>query len=1675
MKSRSSPILRGRLSSSTAIGLLFAALGSPASADPLPTGGQVVSGSAAIATSGTATTITQNSDKAIVNWNGFSIGQGMAVNFIQPGASSTILNRVTGSTTSTIAGSLTANGQVYLINPNGIAITPTGAVKVGGGFVASTLDISNEDFLKGQYNFIGNGASTSVSNKGVISVGRGGYAALIGGTVRNDGLIAVPVGRVGLGSGEQATLDLSGDGFLQVAVPTKDGAEGKRALIENGGKITAEGGTVVMRAATARNAARHAINLSGVVEANSISGSNGSITIGGDDGGHVTLSGKVKATSISGKGGKITVTGKSIVLKGATVDASGAKGGGTVKIGGDKQGKGTTQRAETTSIDATTTIRADATGKGNGGSVVVWSDYLTTFAGLITAMGAGTGTGGDAEVSGKALLDYIGFTNLSGPGGFGTLLLDPYNLTISSASSSGLSGFNANANDSVLDVTTLTNALATANVAVSTGSGGSQAGNITVATPISWSSNTTLTLSAYGNITVNANLTGGSGSSIVLRADNSGTGTGTVSFGTGITATASGGVSLYYNPTGNNNTSVNSASYWTPTNYSANAGTSTTITAYMLVNTLYDLQNIQNSLSGTYALGRDIDASATASWNSGAGFNPLGSFSNDGAGPRFFGTFNGDGHTITGLTINRPTTNYVGLFGFADIGSAIRNVGLEGGSVTGYYYTGQLVGRNSGAITNAYATGAVTGSGDVGGLVGMNTGAISNVYATGAVTGDSTIGGLIGLNGGTIDNAYATGAVTDVSWDGGGLIGSNLGTATASFFDLDTTGKIQGVGSGSQSGITGLTTAVARASSSYTDWDFSSVWYQSGDIRPILRSEAAAPVNGVITVSNLHQLALIGANLSGSYVLKVNIDASATGSSNASAIWSSGGFAPIGDNASDDSRTRFAGTFDGNGHTITGLTINRPGTNHIGLFGWTDTGSVIRNVGLVNASISGQSEVGALVGTNDGSISNVYTTGVVTGSLYDVGGLVGSNVGTISNAYATSAVTSSGSYVGGLVGTNWAAITNAYATGSVNGSSHVGGLVGDNQSGTISVAYATGAVTSTNNHVGGLAGNNSSGTISNVYATGPVVGGWQVGGLVGTNFSGTINNAYTLGTVNGHGASGIAGENSGTIAASFFVSTTDQSDTGNGAGLTVSQMKNPLTFINAGWDFSTIWGKSTTDANGGNMMLRGLSSGLYDDYVAVSGSTVRTYGDVSPLVSGITVTGFGSSNVTLGWSPNIDQTTPAGLYDLAGDAILSVADKSGRSAYVDYGMVALTVNARPITITPDTKTMTYGDAIPGLTYTVGGSGLVNGETLSGELATTATSTSNVGSYGIGQGTLSASSNYAVTYLPGQLTVTPATLTVMAGNGGMVYGDSVSSLGYAVSGWRNGQTDGLLSGILLSANATSTSNAGSGYVTTASGGTLSGAATGNYRLDYVNGSFSVTPRPITVSADAASMVYGNSVPRLGYRVTKGELVNADTLSGALATSASSRAKVGTYEIAIGSLGNSNYTLSYIGNTLTITPATLAVMAANATMIKGTVLPNLGYSVSGWKNGQDDRLLSGIRVTTDATTASLPGRYSTVASGGLLSGDAFGNYTIAYVDGSFTVISAPRTTNPFATSMPLFREGLGQVTTVPTMTSQGGIPGTVTINGWDPAINLVLTQEPNLAGATCKLGPNLTVSC
>jgi The GLUG motif. len=265
-------------------------------------------------------------------------------------------------------------------------------------------------------------------------------------------------------------------------------------------------------------------------------------------------------------------------------------------------------------------------------------------------------------------------------------------------------------------------------------------------------------------------------------------------------------------------------------------------------------------------------------------------------------------------------------------------------------------------------------------------------------------------------------------------------------------------------------------------------------------------------IAHVSELQAMEDDLDANYELVSDIDASQTKQFN-----NGSGFDPVGgDDFNESTPPEFRGSFDGSSHTIAGLAINRSDTSNVGLFGYVNAGAIITNVTLTNLSITGDDNVGGLVGSG-GTIRNATATGNVIGDK-DVGGLVGSG-GRIRNATAAVDVAGERS-VGGLVGSG-GGIRNATASGSVNGTEEVGGLVGKNF-GTIRNATAAGSVNGTE-EVGGLVGKNF-GTIRNATAAGSVNGTEEVGGLVGKNF-GTIRNATAAGHVTGNDrVGGLVGE-----------------------------------------------------------------------------------------------------------------------------------------------------------------------------------------------------------------------------------------------------------------------------------------------------------------------------------------------------------------------------------------------------------------------------------------------------------------------------------------------------------------------------------------------------------------------
>ncbi len=490
----------------------------------LPQGSQVVAGRAEIDVVGENHLRMQTSDKAIINHRSFNIAQGERLEFVQPTDKSVVLNRVIGEDLSAIYGSLTSNGKVFLINPNGILFGPNAMINTGS-FLASTLDISDEDFLNDRYKFMLNQRSkkSKIANLGHLEANPEGFIALFAPYIENRGSILATAGRVVLASAEKVTLDFSGDGLLQFAVE----GELKDALIENYGKIQAADGKVDLSMRAACKAIKMVVNTEGAVAANGIEESNGVIRlvatshlaaseINVDAGlkGKLEVSGDVDASNLAkgASGGVVRLLGDALSVFGANVNASGDAHGGEVLVGGNYQGKGKEHNATTTIIDNESKIIADCISEGDGGKVIVWSDDTTLFDGKIFARGGVLkGDGGFVETSGKDHLGMLtGYVDTSAPSGkYGTWLLDPNNLTIilGSGGTFPITNCSSGVNSSI-GATLIANAASNALICAQRNPNSS----ITISAPITMANpNISLTFTAgsasAGAINVNSNLT----------------------------------------------------------------------------------------------------------------------------------------------------------------------------------------------------------------------------------------------------------------------------------------------------------------------------------------------------------------------------------------------------------------------------------------------------------------------------------------------------------------------------------------------------------------------------------------------------------------------------------------------------------------------------------------------------------------------------------------------------------------------------------------------------------------------------------------------------------------------------------------------------------------------------------------------------------------------------------------------------------------------------------------------------------------------------------------------------------------------------------------------------------------------------------------------------------------
>ncbi len=771
--------LRGGLGTAVLLGILIPQL---ALANPL--GPKVVSGQASFTAQGKTLSVT-NSDRAIINWQDFSIAGGELTRFIQPTATSAVLNRVIGNNPSAIYGALQSNGRVYLVNSNGIFIGPSATIDVNG-LVASTLNITDSDFKAGRINFSGGPLAGRIENQGAIRTPAGGSIYLIAPDITNSGVINAPNGDILLAAGRQVSLVESTTPEIAVVVS----APGNEAL--NLGRIIAEAGRIGIYGGLIRHR--------GIVSADSaVMDKTGAIrfratkditfdkdsvtTANGPKGGNITVqstegttlvSGVVEAKGSSDRGGTIQILGTRVgVIDAAQIDASGEQGGGTVLVGGDYQGKNPDiQNAEATYLGKDAVIKADAITYGDGGKVILWANDWTRFYGSISARGgAAGGNGGFAEVSGKKNLGFHGFADLSSrKGKAGTLLLDPGDLYV------GHNPGGATEDNTPPDFTTpvptidyfvdktLLDGLTAMNVNLTATNdiifNDSLVMDLSAAETLSITAGNAINMDSFGITTSlpgNFNITMNAGAGGIANIGNINVGTGTVSInsggsitqgaGTGITASTlalpSGGVGIYTL----NNTS-NSIG-----NVSGNFGSLALRSSTGI--------NVSSGLTASGSI--NLTAGGTIS-QGGGGVIQTNSLSTSSAG----GTKLDDASNTVG-SFSATNTGGGGIL-FDNLGAPITlgSISNSGGGDITIENTGNLiVGGNIGASTGVvYLTsgGAISGSGIISGSK-LDAWANSNIgplnTQVSQFAGDSPAGGISISNTGplTANGVYAEGNI----------------------------------------------------------------------------------------------------------------------------------------------------------------------------------------------------------------------------------------------------------------------------------------------------------------------------------------------------------------------------------------------------------------------------------------------------------------------------------------------------------------------------------------------------------------------------------------------------------------------------------------------------------------------------------------------------------------------------------------------------------------------------------------------------------------------------------------------------------------------------------------------------------------------------------------------------
>ncbi|MDH5851922.1 MBG domain-containing protein [Pseudomonas aeruginosa] len=1607
---------------------LMFAIASINAAMAAPTGAQFNPNEIKISQQGKTTLIDQSTQRAIINWKGFDVSADEAVRFNQPGVTSSTLNRVTAGQESVIAGRISAPGQVIIYNSNGVVFSGSAKVDVGS-LITTTANISDEHFRQGKLIFDQPGnPDARIVNDGSISVAEKGLAAFVAPSVANNGVINARLGTVAMAAGNAATIDLYGDGLVSIAVtdPVTRKPQDAQALVSNGGAIQADGGSVLITAEQASRVVDNAVNLSGVILARGTEVREGSVALVSKSG-DIQIAGKIDVSGPK-NGGDVLVSGQQVALAStASIDARGAAQGGSVRIGGDFQGRGELPRAKNATLAKGASIDVSATGKGNGGLAVVWSDGNTRMDGRILARGgAQGGNGGLVETSGKVNLSIAdsAYVSVAAPyGNGGTWLLDPTTLRIvaSGGTSGSVGGANGASGDATVNASVVTGALAGGKVTLSASD------RLSVEAPLITSNlggaSRGLELIATGPagaVDISAPILFRNGS-LAIRAG------GNINFLSGGTPQTSGIVDL------------GSGTLWMQTStagkISQQAGTAL----------------IAANLAGRAG---SIDL---ASWDNYAGNLALQTFN----GTLKYRQSNATGVTTSG-TVFDPFINQSMTGTAQNIVSSVGTRILEANSVgtTGNYtltadgnsefdrlvFTALPYRRVSGSasfptndssdylVTNlryqvngSNVTATPNGGAPSGFTVAAGNGSVTTWTGNwGTSWGVKGFGGVIGVTD-ELQYDVGTGLTEELIFGLGGKT-SRVDTRLDLFMRE---GAFNSFAERAQVEMFKTTTTAGdilsrQQTATLTANDATRVY---GDVNPTLTATMSG-INAIDAYVNSQFNDLYQATASTTATQASNVGQYAiTGNANGSEYFSQryqlvrqdGKLAvtPAQLIVSADAKTKVYGDADPtltyqvsglkNSDTAAGVlsgNLGRVAGENVGNYGILQGGLGLNTANYTLSYVGNDLRITpAQLNVIADAKTKVY--GDLDPALtYQVSGLKrGDTAGAVLNGGSLSRV--AGENVG-VYGINQGGL----------------GLVSSNYT----LNYQGNNLTITKALLNVIAD-----AKTKVYGDADPSLTYQVSGLKNGDTAGAVLNGGSLSRVAGENV-GVYGINQGDLALNS--GNYDLSYQGNNLTITkallnviadaktkvygdadpaltyqVSGLKNGDTagaVLNGG-SLSRVAGENV-GVYGINQGGLGLVSANYDlSYQGnnltitkallnvIADAKTKVYGDADPAltyqVSGLK-NGDTAGAVLNGGSLSRVAGENVGVYGINQGGLGLVSANYDLS----YQGNNLTITKALLNVIADAKTKVYGDADPALTYQV--SGLKNGDTAGAVLnggSLSRVAGENVGVYGINQGGLGlVSANYDLSYQGNNLTITKALLNVIADGKTKVYGDADPSLTYQVSGLKNGDSAGsILTGGL---NRAAGENVG---VYGINQGDLA-LNSGNYDLSYQGNNLTITKALLNVIADAKTKVYGDADPSLTYQVSG--LKNGDTAGAVLNGGSLSRVageNVGVYGINQGGLGlvSANYDLSYQGNNLTITKALLNVIADAKTKVYGDADPSLTYQVSGLKNG-------------DSAGSILTGGLNRVAGEnvgvyGINQGDLAlnsGNYDLSYQGNNLTITKA-----------------------------------------------------------------------